>query len=291
MNGSKRLKKRFVTALLALLIALLAALAATFAWYIYNTNAHTTNVRMAAGAGASLQISNQGEDGFGSAIQLESFTGTLNPVSTDRISNGFQKVYGYTNGTENKSILMANLFKASEPQDFDYYKTTLYLRTNGETMQVYVASIDFDDSDEDNPISTAIRVGIVPRVNPDEEQDQEFIFAINTADNPQWAYNTEKGEDGTDYVLDSTQTDGSTVLFSALTEDNYCVYDRQTGSVSLKEDSIPLCTLSGTGDGDYGAVVAVDIYIWLEGCDKDCTQNLCATNLENLSISFAGLSL
>lgn len=46
-TSAKDLKRRFVTAVLALCIALLAVTAATFAWYIYNTGAHTTNVHMA----------------------------------------------------------------------------------------------------------------------------------------------------------------------------------------------------------------------------------------------------
>jgi hypothetical protein len=290
MNGSKRLKKRFVFALAALLVAFIAALAATFAWYIYNTNAHTTHVRMAAGAGASLQISNQADEGFGSAIQLEPFTGYLNPVSTDRISNGFQKVYGFTSGGEDQSVLVADLFAASQPQDQDYYKTTLYLRTNGESLQVYVADIDYDDSDGEAPISTAIRVGIVPRLADDESQDVEYIFSISSADNPQWEYNTAKGTPGTEFVLDSTKTDGSTVLFAALNSDNYCDYDGSTGVAARKPESVSLCTLSGDSNGSYGQVVQVDVYIWLEGCDKDCTQNLCSTNLRNLAICFAGIA-
>ena len=48
---AKRLKRKFTGALLALLITFLAVASATYAWYIYNTSQHTTNVRMAAGAG------------------------------------------------------------------------------------------------------------------------------------------------------------------------------------------------------------------------------------------------
>ena len=53
MNTSKTLKRRFVSAVLVLALAFLAVVTATFAWYIYNTSAHTTNVHMAAGAGVS----------------------------------------------------------------------------------------------------------------------------------------------------------------------------------------------------------------------------------------------
>jgi hypothetical protein len=287
MNDLTHLKRRFATAIGALAIALVAALAATFAWYIYNTDAHTTNVHMAAGASASLKISNKYNGTYGSAAILDAFVGTLNPVSTNRISGGFQKVYGFTNGKENQSRLVANLFGSGEASD--YYQTTLYLKTNGEKLQVYLADIGYEDSDKNNPISTAIRVGIVPDTSGSKESvEGEYIFAINTAKNPQGEYNTATGKEG--YVLDSSKTDGTTVKFTPYTSNNYCNYDKNQGTVSLKSDSVPLCTIAGDGSGGYGEAVKLDVYIWLEGCDRDCTNNLCNTTLKSLSLSFAGLS-
>ena len=87
---AKRLKRKFTGALLALLITFLAVASATYAWYIYNTSQHTTNVRMAAGAGVNLQISNAYNGMYGSSAVLESFSGQLVPVSTNKISAGFQ---------------------------------------------------------------------------------------------------------------------------------------------------------------------------------------------------------
>ena len=151
MTKSKHLKKSLVTALLALLLALLTATVATFAWYIYNTRARTTKVHMAAGAGVYLQISKEYEGPYGSAALLDAFTGTLNPVSTDNILNGFQKVVGFTNGSENRTLI-ASLFDKSEASD--YYMTTLFFRTNGPAQDVYVSDISFEDSNESKPIST-----------------------------------------------------------------------------------------------------------------------------------------
>ena len=33
----------------------------------------------------------------------------------------------------------------------------------------------------------------------------------------------------------------------------------------------------------------IDLYIWLEGCDEDCTANLANQTLRNLAVSFAGV--
>ena len=286
MDSSKILKRNFALALLALLIALLAMAAATFAWYIYNTNAHTTNVHMAAGASAALQISNRYDGEYGSAAVMDEFKGTLNPVSTDKISNGFQKVFGFTDGSENQPALVASLF--GEVDTSDYYKTSLYIRTNGEKLKVYLSNIGYEDDDPDRPISTAIRIGIVPHeAGQDKSAIGEYIFEINNAKNPEAEYNTQHGQEGD--VLDSTKTDGTTVKFTPYNSDNFCIYNADEGTASLKENSVALCTVEGK-DGGYWEPVQIDIYIWLEGCDEDCTNNLCARTLKNLALSFAGFA-
>lgn len=278
----KKLKSRFTSGALALLIALLAVISATYAWYVYNTGRHTTKVRMAAGAGVNLQISNSYDGTYGSAAVLDSFSGSLNPVSTDRISGGFQKVLGFTNGTENQSNLVASLFGKGDYTD--YYKTSLFLRTNGDPTDIYIADIGFEDSDPDNPISSAIRAGFA--VHTTGNLQPEYIFAISDKKNPQADYNTARGKEGD--VLDSTKTDGSTVAFTPYTSDAYCNYDQNTGEVTLKPNSLKLCTISGN-NGSAGEPVQIDLYIWLEGCDEDCTGNLSSQTLKNLSVSFAGV--
>ena len=281
MKESKKLKRRFGIALFALLAVLVVAVSTTVAWYIFTVNARTTKLHMAAGTNVSLQIGNTEAGPFGSSVSLEKFEGYLNPVSTDVIRNGFQKVIGFT-GSGGSNSLLANLFSESLETDKDYYKTTLYFRSNGDALNVYLSDVGFTDSDEENPISSAIRIGfVVPSTS------EEFVFAISDKKNPQKKYNTITGYEGC--VLDSTKTDGSTVPFTPLTAENYCNYNSTTGEVSLKPDSRPMCTVSGT-DNDYGAPVQVDVYIWLEGCDEDCTNNLCATTLKDLALSFAGIA-
>ena len=285
MSNSKRLKSNMASAVLALAIALVAAVVATFAWYIYNTRAHTTNVHMVAGAGVSLQISDKYEGPYSSAAVLDEFIGTLNPVSTDNILNGFQKVLGFTNGNDNQPLVVANLFGQSETTD--YYMTSLFFRTNGNRQDIYLSDVSFEDSDSSNPISSAIRVGFVahrPGENQPVDAERTRIFSISDAKNPQKEYNTATGQEG--YVLDSTRTDGTTVPFTPYTGDNFCNYDPNTGLTTLKPGSVSLFQVSGD-QGQYGTPVQLDIYIWLEGCDEDCTSNLMRMTLRNLALSFA----
>ena len=277
-----------------LLIALFAVSAATFAWYVFNSSAHTTRVKMAAGTSTKLQISTQYDGEYSSSTVMEAFTGRLNPVSTNRIQLGFRKVAGFTNGSENRTNLVANLFKPAETAD--YYKTSLFLRTNGAPIKVYVSDVGFEDDSEINPISTAIRMGlVVHKPGQDTEAEQEYIFAINTEKNIQKpSYNTYTGQDG--YVLDMTSSNTEAVVpFTPYTTANFCQYDSTTGETELKSDSLPLFTLSGQKDDSgeqytgYGESVQVDVYIWLEGCDQDCTTDLLGATLKVLSLSFAGI--
>ena len=285
ISNRKKLKNRLTTGVFALLIALIAVVSATYAWYIYNTSRHTTKVRMAAGAGVNLQISNSYSGTYGSAAVLDSFSGRLNPVSTNRISGGFQKVLGFTNGTENQSNLVASLFGKGDYSD--YYNTSLFLKTNGDTTDIYIADIGFEDSDPKNPISSAIRVGfVVHKVGKKQPSQGEYIFVISDKKNPQAEYNTAKGKEGD--VLDCTKTDGTTVTFTPYTSDAYCSYNQNTGEVTLRKSSLKLCSISGN-DGAAGEPVQIDLYIWLEGCDEDCTGNLGSQTLKNLSVSFAGV--
>ena len=284
-SNKKKLRGRLTSGTFALLIALLAVISATYAWYVYNTGRHTTKVRMAAGAGVNLQISNSYNGTYGSAAVLESFSGQLNPVSTNRISGGFQKVLGFTNGSENQSNLVASLFGSGDYSD--YYKTSLFLRTNGDPTDIYISGIGFEDSDENNPISSAIRAGfVVHNAGKNQPAASEYIFAISNKKNPEAEYNTATGQEG--YVLDCTRTDGTTVSFTPYDSGAYCNYNQNTGEVTLKSGSLKLCTISGK-NGSSGQSVQIDLYIWLEGCDEDCTGNLNRQTLKNLSVSFAGV--
>lgn len=283
MKTSKRLKARFFLAMLALFISFSSMVMVTYAWYIYHTGAHTSDIHMAVGAGSSLQISSAYDGVYGNSAVMDEFEGLLNPVSTNRITGGFQKVTGFTNGSENQPRLLASLFGASDSSD--YYKTTLFMRSSGEEQKIYLSNIGYEDDDLNNPISTAIRVGlVVHEAGQNKPVNAEYIFAINQAPNPKGEYNTATGQEG--YVLDCEKTDGTTVPMNSLyTSDQYCTYDVSTGAVALKPGSLPLFSLKGN-NGGYGESVQVDIYIWLEGCDRDCTNNLCSTSLTKLALSF-----
>lgn len=282
MRDLQQLSRRFKRLLVTLIATALAAVMVTYAWYIYNANRHITDVKMAAGTGATFLISDEYNGEYKSNAGL-SFQGFLNPVSTDSIENGFQKVTGFTGGTTQDSLL-ATFFGPA--QRSDYYETTLYLATSSLPTDVYLADIRFDDIDKANPISTALRVGLVVH-QPGENQPvvNQYVFELSQEHNPQANYNTKNGKAGD--VLDSTKTDGSTVTFTPLNSTNYCEYDEEAGKVT--KPGTKLVTLPAAVDGaSHSVPVQVDVYVWLEGCDEDCTNNLYGTSLASLALLFAG---
>lgn len=298
LKESKKLRRSLITAALALLAALFSVTAATFAWYIYNTAGHTTKVEMAAGSSVSLEISSQPDTGFAFSTVMEDFTGLLEPVSTDRIYPDARTpdapFYGFRRatlfeaekpGTETERLFAA-AFGSSTPK-VDYHKTSLFLRTNAPTLNIYLSNIGYEDANDERPLSTALRVGLVVKQKDENGNYPEYIFEINTA------ADTHRIRDNADRVplpnraLDSSKTDGTTVELIPLNSGNYCNYDPATGSVSLKENSRVLFTLKG-GENGYGKAVEVEIYLWLEGCDLDCTRNLVGQTLRSLTLSFAG---
>ena len=282
MKASTHLRRRLALTALAVAAALLAITAAPFAWYVYHTAARTTRVKMVAGSSMSIQIAAAEAGPYSSAAVMQSFTGVLTPVSTDKISGGFQKAERFSSQVDasgQAGRVVADLFGPGV-ETVDYYKISLYLRTNGQTLDIYLSDIGFEDSDPDNPISTAMRLGIVA-------DGRETIFAVSTDRNPNAGDNAASEPEG-GYVLDSGKTDGSTLPFTPYTRENFCRYNQETGEVALNEGSVPLCSVSGDGQGGYGEPVKLDIYLWLEGCDADCTQNLSGQTMKKLALSFAG---
>lgn len=284
------------TASLALVMALVVVTSATFAWYIYNTSAHTTKIHMAAGASTNLVISDEYDGHYGLSTLLDAFEGRLTPVSTDNIERGFQKVeyFTETDAGAYAETFVQSIYNALDVDKQDYYKTSLFLKTNGGKLDVYVSDMGFENSNEDKPISTAIRIGLVVH-EPGQGMavSGEYIFEIDKGHHAESGNNTYKivYEGGTEgCVLDSTKTDGSLVDFTDMLLDsgNFCSYDDDTGAVTLSADSTKLCQVEGAANGEYGTPVQVDVYIYLEGCDEDCTNAICSQTLKNIALSFAG---
>lgn len=313
MSESKKLRRSLIIAALALLVALLSVSTATFAWYIYHTNVRTTEVKMSAGSSVSLQISNERDAGYGSSTIMADFEGALTPVSTDKISRGFIRVEKFDT-VAGDGRLVATLFGESpvlaEKEAMDYHKTSLFIRTGSDNVDVYLSEITPDNVQEDSdeiptPIATALRIGLRVLQKDKNGDYPEYIFEVtskespyrNTSDNCD-IYRYDPALEGVDYVMDSMRNvdpqnvpNGTiTTEFDLYDSSNFCNYDKTTGRVTLKPDgaSKKLFTLTKEKDAEYSDPVEVEVYLWLEGCDPDCTAEIGGSTLNNLTLCFAG---
>ncbi len=288
------LRKNLIRSTILLIVSVMLTCGATFAWYIYNTNAHTTRIHMAAGSSVSLEINNSYDETldskYGSSTVLESFSGRLTPVSTDKIVDNygnvlFQKVMAFATGAPGQPSSVARFFGAAEISDF--YKTSLFIKSGTEDMKIYVSNIGFSNDNSDQPISTAIRLGlVVHEAGRNQPIAAQYIFAVDEGHNidsqgvDHREYNTATGQEG--YVLDSTKHDGETIPFVPYTRRDFASYNDDTGEVDAT-GALHIYTLA-----EANLPVQVDVYIWLEGCDEDCTLSLCEATLKDISISFCG---
>ena len=298
MQDAEQLRKSFKRTIVTLVVALATVVSVTYAWYIFNANRHITDVKMAAGTGVTFLISDSYDGDYKTSAGL-AFQGLLDPVSTDqiRVANGrggFQRATGFSHNDADDGVpLLASIFAPARRSD--YYLTSLYLTTNSLATDVYLSGIEFEDLDAANPISTALRVGLVVHApGRDQVETAEYVWELTDAHNPEAAYNTASGREaaaaGADLVLDSSRSDGSVIEFSPLTSANFASYDEETGKVGVSPSSVKVCELPAAASGaEHGTPVRVDVYVWLEGCDPDCTNNLCDTNLASLVLRFAGV--
>lgn len=309
------LQRRLVLAAISVLLAFAVVSVATFAWYIYNTSAHTTKVHLAAGAGGGLLINDKFAESNGHTYSFNAgmaHTGILNPVSTNDITKGFRKVYGFTDGSDVKSKL-ANLF--GKVESADYYVTSLYFKTDGgEPLNLFLGHVKYTDDSNENPISTAIRMGFVvypAGTDPDEHTVipgcEQYILAINpTGHMSDPYYNTGTGDENGDYALDSahfadvtmtadvptvqmmpfTGTHGPNILY---TNSNY-YFSEPRPAANLPDNRTPNPNPLQLGGNSIlqadGTPTRIDVYVWLEGCDVDCTLNIVKSNLNNVELEF-----
>lgn len=283
-TSSRSLRRRFFGALIVLLIFAALMGAVTMAWYIYNTNSHTTDVHMAAGTSTRLEIAKEYDGNYSYAVQLNQFKGKLNPVSTDKMTGGFQECVGHIDDPQGTRGPLAYLFDFSKTSD--YYMDTMFLRTNASNIGVYVSGLEFKDNQDAQLLATALRVGLaVHEPGKDQPVAKEYIFELSDKENPGRQYNAYKGFEGC--VLDHTKTDGSVVELTPYSKKNFAKYDPVSDVLELTGDSLKLFDLTGTVDKDFGTPVQVDVYIWLEGCDPDCTGRIGGLSLEDLAITYA----
>ena len=250
-----------------ILVIALSFTTATYAWFSSNSVVRTDRVLSQSDTDeVELLVSGTGGDSFlGShetAITRVNSTAIdeLMPVSTADLKN-----FVYQDGSVDS---MAVHFTKAE--DKYYYHGQIFLRADavnhedGEKLALYL-----DESEEKGPLflsSTgnllnAVRLGITI------DGETSYIFRVSEEENPSQDRSPHTRLNGVDLgehqVIDSSRDSLRAVDDPSVPMGEYMV-DRDG---TTKENTIkPLCKM------DLNRIYTLDIYVYLEGCDPDCSE-------------------
>lgn len=251
---------RLLLSALAALVILSALTAATYAWFTKNKRVESDNVSVKSGTqDLTLEIAPSAGGPFSdiSAISKISTGKVLDPVSTVDLA-----AFWVNTGSEDG---VATNFKKTEK---GYYYGQVFVRASGEG-QADNAKFDLyfdadgvavsEGGDAAGLLLNAARVGLI--FNGTEEA-KPLIFSLSDAHN------------GGDAV---TSTDG-TVISAAGSPTADPAVDPEIYTITQNGDSIslpekPLAVLA------LNQVYTVDVYFYLEGCDRDCTNAIRTTEM------------
>lgn len=240
--------KKLIPALCMLLVAAALMGTSTFAWFSMNTQVAATGMQVKATTSKNLVISNNSTKGEGEAASAtSSFSGivTLSPASTQTLAStqNFFKVNGekidYTTGAMKDGAAVTAATPVTSGTTGEVVKHTFYIRVDGATddtfSKLYVSGITLSTSSRN--ITKALRVGVV-------SGSYGYIYA---------------------------PVNGATVEYKGLVSagtygTNSVVADENVTLTAVNTDTATLGAVSSS------AYTTVDVYIWYEGQDENCTS-------------------
>lgn len=290
----KKKKWRDVKNALVMVVVMAAMMStATYAWFTLTGKASVTGMQMTAGGSSGLKVSATGEDGtYVEGIDLKPVADANGVVPENPIINQLT-IEKTANQNANKSYpvqfykpvytgeKVTGLDPITKEADIQEYAAmyTYYLKTDTEPKAkvglVIGAMPDFDDetglnannvpniegsfvratkNDVDSAVY-AVRIGLV--VTNEEGVKEMYVYEPNNDGSAAGAKADAEGE-----AVYATRYDATV---SSDTDGNITVGDA--------ENSAGLFTVTNTG-------TRVDMYVWLEGTDNDCTNNIKADEIE-----------
>lgn len=286
----KALKKQMAAAVAMVLVAAVALGSSTYAWFVNNTQVQAENVKVTATTAYSLQIRKNAEgENFGTTANIDGTSPTvLKPVST----------VGTESTTAPAFFISKTWDSTGKVADFDnavgteYYHSSIQL-TAGQASKLYIDStttglsgstvstltpIDVTTFTTANSnLVRAMRVGML--VQDTTGYKGFYVFQLDSTDSSVTGGNqiTTKdvgvaNADGLNGGVDSTT---STAAFTNTKITNYSSGIPTIASAAVAGSATSL--VAGTGGTSLyefakaGDICTIDIYVWMEGCDKQCT--------------------
>lgn len=282
MKYRKYYEKLAVSVFMMLIIAM-SLTTATYAWFTSSRVVHTDRVVSQSSTDTvELLVSSTGGDDFHGSNEAvitrvnNTATDELMPVSTADLKN-----FVYNDGSVES---MAVHFARSDGEY--YYHGRIYLRADAvnhrdeDKLALY-----FDESDDKGPLfqSNADSVLNALRLGITIDGETFYIFRVSDESNPgqNRVLNTRLNgvELGGNQVIDSSQDTLRAVSDPSVPLMEYMVdRDGTTKGNTIK----PILLM------DLNRVYTLDIYVYLEGCDPDCSEAVQLGNLD-FYLAFYGI--
>lgn len=293
---------KIIIAFMWLGLTMIMIVGATFAWFADNRNVSADGMKFQAATTSNLEISTTAASGYASSASVTSALQSLTPASTTNLGSFFAtKDSGqavYETGVLHDNARLVDITPTTAPTEANaavehVVKYTFYIRTNGDTAltNLYLSAIEVTGAVDSQTgtaaavsadISKALRIGVVC-ATANGGNATPYIYAPVG-----YAGATYIGGASANYKgITDTTSDTATALTG-------CVIERTSTNGTPYEDTVVnlkaapadtdvLATSVPTGDG----YVAIDVYVWYEGQDMNCTSLLASVEELNIKVTFA----
>lgn len=257
MKTKNMRKKALLSSVAMLLVAVVALSGATYAWFSANSTANLSSIDFTSSKASSLLIAEKDTEPAASeyaAVVTRTWNQALVPCSS---ANG-TSFYAVTNSSAKADGDLQTVEAISQTSS-GYLHKTLWFKSDA-PADVRLSSLT--TTAETLNLSSAMRVALVPAGGT------ATIYGVAGAD----TYNGITGT--TSYVAGSA-------TFAALYAGTATgVNTTEVTAIEANNTSAAFVSLAA------GTAKQVDLYIWLEGNDSACTNNISGGTLSGMSFQF-----
>lgn len=288
MMNSKAIKRQLLAAIAMVLVAALALGSSTYAWFVTNTKVTASSATVSATAASTLLIKNENNEWATSHTFTDSNTNFV-PVSTIGKDSTDAFVFYVQNDWAKDTDNKITVNKVSPAAGTEYWSKEFEIKASQACNLYLDEQTVFSATGANNTMNKVLRLALVVSKSDGTFVDT-FIYQIDPQANSN-PYNTtlaslqcegiNKAVSGMTKAQESdtfgTPTAGN--LVSAATKAVHLDGGTGKGTALATSDSNDgLNATVGTADVLYkftqnNEVCKIKAYIWMEGCDFDCTND------------------
>ncbi len=289
--NSKAIKRQLIAALAMVLVAALALGSSTYAWFVTNTKVKASAANITATAASSLLISAAGANEWATTYEFTDSNTTFAPVSTIGTNDGtaftffkqkdWAKDEGQSNAiTVNKVADLEAAEKTGGANPF-YYEKSFDIKA-AQACKLYLDR-DTTFTGTAGTMNKTLRLALVVKKS-DNSHVKTVIYQVDRAANGTAAnrFNTTLASTGCDGIATAVSAVGleDAVTAAAMAVTVPTEYDIVTQGLLATADPTNGLNPTTLENADVlyefrqpNEVCKVTAYIWMEGCDYDCTNN------------------